>query len=133
MSTGQGLRDQTGATVSLVVPTEASLVAMEMIPGREKLPIDAYAGVEMPDTTAAGLVLDQRTTQSVRRRPFAAAVDDQDLMDGLTCYARLLILPDGQRASLQIATSSQPRAEGFAPHVQRVALMIEALTGRHGR
>lgn len=129
----QGLRDQTGATVSLVVPTETSLVAMEMIPGREKLPIDAYAGVEMPDTTAAGLVLDPRTPQSVRRRPFAAAVDDQDLMDGLTCYARLLILPDGQRASLQIATSSQLRAESFAPHVQRAALMIEALTARHGR
>ncbi|MCO5971359.1 helix-turn-helix domain-containing protein [Actinoallomurus soli] len=128
----QTLRDQTGATVSLVVPTETSLVAMEMIPGREELPIDAYAGIEMPDLTAAALVLDPNHRQSPRVRPFAAAVDDQDLINGLTCYARLLTLPGGQRASLQIATSSRVRAENFAAHVQRAGKAIEALAARNG-
>ncbi|MCO6000069.1 helix-turn-helix domain-containing protein [Actinoallomurus rhizosphaericola] len=128
----QTLRDQTGATVSLVVPTETSLVAMEMIPGREELPIDAYAGIEMPDLTAAALVLDPKHRQSPRVRPFAAAVDDQDLLEGLTCYARLLTLPGGQRASLQIATSSHVRAENFAAHVQRAGKAIEALAARSG-
>jgi DNA-binding IclR family transcriptional regulator len=51
-----GLRDETGATVSVVVPTETSLVAVEMVPGREKLPIEAYAGATMPDLTAAAMM-----------------------------------------------------------------------------
>ncbi|HEX4249856.1 MAG TPA: transposase, partial [Pseudonocardia sp.] len=39
-----------------VVPTETSLVAVEMVPGREKLPIEAYAGATMPDLTAAAMM-----------------------------------------------------------------------------
>ncbi|WP_162186072.1 helix-turn-helix domain-containing protein [Amycolatopsis jejuensis] len=126
----QALRDQTGATVSLVVPAEASLVAIEMVPGREILPIDSYPGIEMPDQAAASLVLDPAHGQPHRLRQFAAAVDDQDLMAGLTCYARLLTLPHGQRAALQIATSARTRAENFAGPVQRAANTIEALASR---
>lgn len=123
----QRLRDQTGATVSLVVSTGTSLVALEMLPGREELPIEAYAGVPMPDRTAAAVVLEPKQRISPRIRPFAAAVDDEDLLDGLTCYARLLRLPGGQRASLQIATSPRVRAENFAPHVQQAANALEVL------
>ncbi|MFI6166452.1 helix-turn-helix domain-containing protein [Nocardia sp. NPDC051052] len=129
----QTLRDQTGATVSLVVPTQTSLVAIEMVPGRETLPIDAYAGIEMPDRTAAALVLDPKHQQLHRLRPFDAAVDDEDLLEGLSCYARRLTLPHGQRAALQIATSTRVRAENFAAHVQRAANMIEGLTARSTR
>ncbi len=123
----QALREQTGATVSLVVATETNLVAVEMIPGREKLVIDAYAGIEMPDLSAAAIVLAPTHRRSVRKRPLHAAVDDEDLLEGLTCYARLLRLPGGGRASIQIATSAGRRAENFAAHVQRAANTIEAL------
>jgi DNA-binding transcriptional ArsR family regulator len=122
----QALRAQTGATVSLAVATGTSLIALEMIPGNEDLPIDVYPGAEMPDLTAAALVLDPELGRSPRARPFAAAVDDQDLIDGLTCYARLLTLPGGQRAALTV-TSSARRAECFAGHVQRAGNAIEAM------
>jgi len=123
----QELREQTGATVSLVVPARASLFALEMVPGREALPIDAFPGAEMPDLAAAAVVLDPRHHHSPRRRPFAAAVDEEHLLEGLTCYARLLTLPGGQKSALQIATSPQRRAERFAGHVQRAANAGEAL------
>jgi DNA-binding IclR family transcriptional regulator len=123
----QELRAETGAAVSLVVPAGTSLVALEMIPGREDLPIDAYSGAEMPDTTAAAVVLDVVQEYSPRARPFAAAVDDQDAIEGVTCYARLLRLPGGQQASLQIATPPHRRAEYFAANVQRASNAIEAL------
>jgi len=123
----QELREQTGATVSLVTAAGASLIALEMIPGREELPIDAYAGVEIPDLTAAAIVLDPRHKRSPRNRPFAAAVDEQDLVAGVTCYARLLTMPDAQQASLQIATSARRRAENFAANVQRAGNALEAL------
>jgi DNA-binding IclR family transcriptional regulator len=126
----QALRAQTGATISLVVAAESSFIALEMIPGHERLPIDAYAGVEMPDRTAAALVLDARHGRSPRVRPFSAAVDDQDLIDGLTCYARLLSMPGGQRAALQIATSAARPAQRFAAYVQRAGNAIEALAAR---
>jgi hypothetical protein len=122
----QALRAQTGATVSLVVATGTSLIAVEFIPGHEDLPIDVYAGAAMPDLTAAAVVLDPRHRRSPRSRPFAAAVDEGDAIDGLTCYARLLTLPGGRQAALAV-TSAARRAERFAAHVQRAGNAIEAL------
>jgi IclR family transcriptional regulator, acetate operon repressor len=121
------LRANTGATISLVVPTETSLVAVEMIPGREGLPFDAYPGAEMPGTSAAAAVLDAGRARDSRRRPFDAAVDDQHSFEGVTCYARLVRLPGAQRAALLIATSASRRAENFAAHVQRAGNAIEIL------
>jgi IclR family transcriptional regulator, acetate operon repressor len=121
------LRANTGATVSLVVPTETSLVALEMIPGREDLPIDAYSGAAMPATTAAAVLLTDGLAGSSRARPFAAAVDDQDAIEGVTCYARLVRLPGGQRLVLQIATPASQRAENYAAHVQRAGNALETL------
>jgi hypothetical protein len=122
----QALRAQTGAAVSLVVATGTSLIAVEFIPGREDLPIDVYAGAAMPDLTAAAVVLDPRHRRSPRSRPFAAAVDEEDAVDGLSCYAGLLTLPGGRRAALAV-TSAAPRAERFAAYVQRAGNAIEAL------
>lgn len=89
-----------------------------------------YAGIEMPALTAASLTLEPNQQQPHRLRPFAAAVDNQDLLPGLTCYARLLTLPHRQRASLQIATTTRAHAETFAAHVQRAANTIETLAAR---
>jgi hypothetical protein len=120
----QTLREQTGAAVSLVVATETSYTALEMIPGREDLPLQAHAGAEMPRTTAAALVLDRSSPAAGRRRGVGAAVDREDVLDGVTCYATVVPLPGGQQASLQIATAPQRPAETFAPMVHRAATAL---------
>jgi hypothetical protein len=76
--------------------------------------------------------LDPGHRRSPRARPFDAAVDDQDAIEGLTCYARLLTLPGGRRAALAATSAARP-AERFAAHVQRAGNAIEALAGRRVR
>jgi DNA-binding IclR family transcriptional regulator len=100
----QALHDETGAAVSLVVPADDAYVALEMVPARDPLPIDARAGAAMPADTAAGIVLGG--TAGPRRRRYGAAVDDQHLSRGMTCYAVPVRLPGGARAALQIATGA---------------------------
>ncbi|WP_305784123.1 helix-turn-helix domain-containing protein [Symbioplanes lichenis] len=121
----QSLREQTGATVSLVVPAGTAYVALEMIPGRFGLPIEARAGAGMPAETAAGIALDPRRTPSARRRPFGAAVDDQDIFPGLTCYAVAVALPGGRRAALQIARPAVRPAHRAAAAVHHAAVALE--------
>ncbi|MFE0489254.1 helix-turn-helix domain-containing protein [Streptomyces griseoaurantiacus] len=121
----QRLREQTGAAVSLVVPWEEAYVALEMVPGREELPIDAHSGAPMPASTAARLVLAPAAAPAVRRRPFGAAADDQDVCEGLTCYAVPVGLPGGRRAALQIATAPHRPADRYAGHVHRAAVELE--------
>ncbi|MET9878591.1 helix-turn-helix domain-containing protein [Actinacidiphila glaucinigra] len=121
----QSLREETGAAVSLVVPSEDFFVALEMVPGSETLPIDARSGARMPGSTAAAMVLAPGLLPTARRRPFGAAIDDQDVLAGLTCYAVPVGLPDGRRASLQIATTPLRPAERFAAPVHRAAVALE--------
>ena len=124
----QALREQTGATVSLVVPTEHGLVALEMIPGREELPFDAYAGYEMPTASAAGQVLRPTGPSARAARSPVSAVDDEQVLPGVTCYAVRMVLPDGGTAALQIATSPRARADRFAAVVHRAAGQITSRT-----
>lgn len=121
----QRLREQTGAAVSLVVPSDDAYVALEMIPGRDVLPIDARSGARMPASTAAGLVLAPSTAAAPRRRPFGAAVDDEDIVAGLTCYAVPVVVSGRRRAALQIATAEHRPAQGFAAHVHQAATALE--------
>ncbi|BCL33278.1 helix-turn-helix domain-containing protein [Streptomyces aurantiacus] len=121
----QRLREETGAAVSLVVPSDGSFVALEMVPGRDTLPIDARSGARMPESTAAAMVLTPSAMPAARRRPFGAAVDDQDVFVGLTCYAVPVGLPGGRRASLQIATAAQRPADRLAASVHRAAAALE--------
>jgi DNA-binding IclR family transcriptional regulator len=121
----QRLREQTGAAVSLVVPSEGGFVALEMVPGRDALPIDARSGAQMPASTAAGVVLAPGAASAARRRPFGAAVDDEEIFAGLTCYAVPVVLSGRRRAALQIATAAQQPADRFAAHVHRAAGALE--------
>jgi IclR family acetate operon transcriptional repressor len=121
----QYLRDQTGAAVSLVIPSGSAFVALEMIPGREDLPIDAHAGADMPTSTAAALALRPAQDARDRLRPFHGAVDQEHLLPGLTCYAVAVSLPGGQRASLQIATSATRPAERFAAAVHHAGADLQ--------
>ncbi|MFI5934028.1 helix-turn-helix domain-containing protein [Actinoplanes sp. NPDC051494] len=119
------LREQTGAAVSLVVPSEGAFVALEMVPGRDPLPIDARSGAHMPASTAAAMVLDPAAATAERRRPFGAAIDDEDVFPGLTCYAVPVGLPGGRRASLQVATAARRPADRLAAPVHRAAVALE--------
>jgi DNA-binding IclR family transcriptional regulator len=121
----QRLREGTGAAVSLVVPSEGSFVALEMIPGRETLPIDARSGAVMPASTAAAMVLTPGGAPAARRRTFGAAADNEDAVEGLTCYAVPVALPGGRRASLQIATPAHRPADRMAAPVHRAAAELE--------
>jgi IclR family transcriptional regulator, acetate operon repressor len=119
------LREETGAFVSLVVPSGGSFVALEAIPGRDALPIDTRSGAQMPASTAAGMVLAPGAMPAARRRPFGAAVDDQDMFEGMTCYAVPVCLPGGRQVALQIATAAQRPAERLAAPVHRAAVALE--------
>ncbi|WP_285599354.1 helix-turn-helix domain-containing protein [Kineosporia sp. NBRC 101731] len=119
------LREQTGAAVSFVVPSEDSFVALEMLPGRDTLPIDARSGAQMPASTAAAMVLTPGRIPTARRRSFGAAVDDEAVLPGLTCYAVPVVLPRGRRASLQVATAAHHPAERLAAPVHHAAAALE--------
>ncbi|MFG1610927.1 helix-turn-helix domain-containing protein [Actinoplanes sp. NPDC049265] len=118
----QEVREQTGAAVSLVVPGGDAFVALEMIPGRDELPITAQPGSAMPANTAAGIAL--TGDPGPRRRPFGAAVDDEDSFEGMTCYAVPVELPGRPPAALQIATLSARPAERSAALVHRAAIEL---------
>lgn len=112
------LRELTGGAVSLVVPRADAFVALEMVPGREALPIDARSGADMPASTAAGHVLRPNS----RRRAGRAIAHGPEL-GGVTCYAVPIVLPGGARAALQVATAARP-AERFAAPVHRAAIAL---------
>ena len=121
----QRLRDQTGAAVSLVVANGPAFVALDMIPGREELPIPAHAGADMPIRTAAALTLHPLKDARERLRPFRGAVDQEHLLLGLTCYAAAVQMPGGRRVSLQIATPSSRPAERYAGAVHRAGADLQ--------
>lgn len=121
----QLLREHTAAAVSLVVPDGDAYVALEMIPGRDALPLDARAGAAMPASTAAGIILAPGHDTAARRRPYGAAVDEEHILAGVTCYAVPVRLPRGRRAALQIATAADRPAERLAAAVHHAARALE--------
>ncbi|MEV7629807.1 helix-turn-helix domain-containing protein [Actinoplanes sp. NPDC089786] len=99
------LRQRSGACVSLVAPASQGAVILEVLPGRDQLPVHIHAGRVLPDLAAASLILNAAEVPDrvdpVRR----TAVDHQHIVPGLHCFAAAITLPDGGRAALQIATN----------------------------
>jgi IclR family transcriptional regulator, acetate operon repressor len=112
------LRQQTGATVSLVVSSGNDPVVLEIVPGRDAMPADARPGFVLPAFTAAGIVLQSDRLPA----PAGVAVDHHDIWNGLSCYAVPIKLPGGH-AALQIATASQ-QAKGFAGAMHHAAAAL---------
>jgi IclR family transcriptional regulator, acetate operon repressor len=130
----QRVREQTGATVSLVVPTGDRFVALEMIEGHDELPFASQPGFLMPSGTAAAKAIRRARTVGPALGSHRAAIDDQELLEGVTCCAVALRLPGGVEAALQIATAATRPAERFAPIVHRGAHAITVrATDRTGR
>src|ERR1700755_1500839 len=114
----QSLRAQTGATVSLVVPTEQGCSALEVIPGQETLPTPVHTGIAMPRNAAAALVLDP--TPALERIDPAPdwASDDARVVPDMTCYATAIRVSGRVEAVLQISTTANRPANQFATLVR---------------
>ncbi|MEV4642008.1 helix-turn-helix domain-containing protein [Actinoplanes sp. NPDC049548] len=97
------LRERTGANVSLVGPSSAGAVVLEVLPGRDTLPVHIYPGRVVPDLAAAALVLGAANVPERLDPVRRSAVDQEHTVPGLHCFATAIVLPDGNKAALQIA------------------------------
>ncbi len=111
------LRRETGATVSLIVPSDGAFVVLESVLGGEPVP-DTRPGATMPAFTAAGVLLGSAPSSGP-----GVLVDHGAEMNGLTCYAVPLTLPGGVRAALQIGSVAEP-AERFAAPLHHAAVAL---------
>jgi IclR family transcriptional regulator, acetate operon repressor len=118
------LREQTGVTVSLLTPAAQGAVVLDMIPGRESLPVDIYAGCAMPAVAAGALVLDPAAAPERVRPAQRAAIDDEHTVPGLTCYATAITLPGGGAAALQLTSTNGHNAIQLAALAHQGAARI---------
>jgi DNA-binding IclR family transcriptional regulator len=120
----RALRNRTGATVSLITPTDRGCSALEVMPGRETLPTSIHAGIVMPTTAAAALVLDPSPAPE-RADPIGGwANDDARVYSGLTCYAAAIRLAGEIEAVLQISTNVDRPSSQFATLIRHSANRI---------
>ncbi|GGF32876.1 helix-turn-helix domain-containing protein [Subtercola lobariae] len=120
----QALREQTGATVSLIASAESSATVIESIPGRDTLPVDIFAGRLLPVHAAGSLVIEPSAAPERVNAARRAAVDDGDVVSGLSCFAVAIPLPDGSAAALQLSTLPEDPAIRYSSVTQQVAARI---------
>lgn len=120
----QALREQTGATVSLIAASESSATVLESIPGRDTLPIDIFAGRLLPAHAAGSLVIEPSAAPERVNNTRRAAIDDGDVVSGLSCFAVAIPLPDGSAAALQLSTVPGDPAIRYAAVTQQAAARI---------
>jgi len=128
------LRERTGANVSLVSPSSVGAVVLEVLPGRDNLPVQIHPGDVMPKLAAAALVLGSADVPGrvdpVRR----SAVDREHTIPGLHCFATAIVLPDGSEAALQIAMSRAIESRDLMRLTQeaghRIGAAMRTPTGR---
>ena len=120
----QALRERTGATVSLLYPATDGAVVLDVIPGREALPVDIYSGCVMPAAAAGALVLHPAAAPDRVHPARRAAIDDEHTVPGLTCYATAIMLPDGGAAALQITSTTSHNATRLSALALQAAARI---------
>jgi len=129
----RALREQTGVTVSLLTQAGEGAVVLDMIPGRESLPVDIHAGTVMPAVAAGALVLDPVAAPERIRPARHAAVDDEHTVPGLTCYATAIALPGGGAAALQLTSTNGHNAIQLATLAHQAAARITDRVRRSAR
>jgi len=117
----RALRERTGATVSLVAPGGEGAVVLDVVAGRDTLPVDIYVGCAMPAVSAGALVLGSGSAADRVRPAHRAAIDDEHTVPGLTCYATAITLPDGTAAALQITSTTGRNAVRLATLAHQAA------------
>jgi DNA-binding IclR family transcriptional regulator len=130
-STGvmQHLRIHTNGTVSLVVPTEEGCSAIEVIPGTETLSMPIYAGIAMPSSAAAALVLDPTPAPNCVDPVAGWASDNGRNHPHLTCYASAIRIAGKIEAVLQVSTTVDRPSHQFAAVVRQAAARIASQLG----
>jgi IclR family transcriptional regulator, acetate operon repressor len=118
------LREQTGVTVSLLTQGGDGTVVLDVIPGRESLPVDIHAGSVMPAVAAGALVLDPAAAPERSRPAQHAAIDDEHTVPGLTCYAAAITLSGGGAAALQLTSTNGHNAIQLAALAHQAAARI---------
>jgi len=120
----RALREQTGVTVSLLTQGGDDAVVLDVIPGRESLPVHIHAGSVMPAVAAGALVLDPAAAPERTRPAQRAAFDDEHTVPGLTCYAAAITLPGGGAAALQLTSTNGHNAIQLATLAHQAAARI---------
>jgi DNA-binding IclR family transcriptional regulator len=122
----RALRNRTGATISLVIPTDDGCYAVEVMPGRETLPTPIHAGIAMPSAAAASLVLDPRPAPERVGPTGSWASDDARAHPDLTCFASAIRIGGRTEAVLQISTPANRPSSRFAGLLHHAADHIAA-------
>lgn len=118
------LRERTGGTVSLVIPDDQGCSVLDAVPGTEVLPVQVYAGLAMPSTAAAALVLDPRPAPDRVNVVAGWANDHEAVLNDLTCYAAAIRVAGEIEAVLQLSTLSRSPASQFATLTRTAAKRI---------
>lgn len=119
------LRNQTGATVSVVVPGDQASRILEILHGHTALKRPGFVGQAMPTTAAADRVL-QATVTRVGRRSELTAVDNQDTVAGINCVAVRVTVPRCAPFALQLSTPGDQPAERWANLLAQAGRAISA-------
>lgn len=118
------LRQRTGGTVSLIARAESSATVLDSIPGFETLPVEIFEGRMLPLHAAGSLVIDPSAAPERVDPLRRAATDDQSVIQGLSCFAVAIPLPDGSSAALQVAGSPATPAYIYSAETQVAAALI---------
>jgi IclR family acetate operon transcriptional repressor len=120
----EALRQRTGGTVSLIAKSEASATVLDMIPGYEHLPVDIFEGRLLPMHAAGSLVIEPSPAPGRVDLLHRAATDNGDVIDGLSCFAVAIPLPDGSAAALQLSSIPNDPAIRHSGETQAAATRI---------
>ena len=118
------LRQRTGGTVSLIAKSEASATILDAIPGHDRLPVDVFEGRLLPVHAAGSLVIDPAAAPERVDMTHRAAVDDGDVIEGLSCFAVAIPLPDGSSAALQLSGAPTDPAVRYTAETRFAAARI---------
>jgi DNA-binding IclR family transcriptional regulator len=118
------LRQRTGTTVTLVARTETSATILDAVPGHDPLPVQIFGGRLLPVHAAGSLVLDPSAAPERVDRVNRSAVDDENVIEGLSCFAVAIPLPDGTSAALSVSGSTADAADRYRAETHAAAARI---------
>jgi len=108
----------TPAHVGLGTTTSRSPIYLEVLNGRDRLPIRRVPGEPMPAGSAGTRVLTSGLT---------VAIDDSDSIDGVSCAAVGIALPEGDRAAVGVVVPMSRLPRGMLLPLRTTANRIATL------
>jgi DNA-binding IclR family transcriptional regulator len=112
----------TPAHVGLVISTSATSMYLEVLRGRDRLPFRREPGEPAPACSAGARVL---------RSGLPFVVDDGDSIEGVSCAAHAIRLPDGETACVGIVVPLPRLPRGMLGPLRTTAHRIDTLLAAH--